>query len=82
MMPLTRTPIRLIAAIVVPLALATSTLMALYAVANGRAPSMRAALLSPVPAAVLGQGRWDRWRRTRIADAPETRAKSAGQPHL
>ena len=65
-MRLARMPIWLIAAVVVPLALATSTLMAVRAVASGEAPSLRAALLSPPIGPRTGP--WQRWRRDQVAD--------------
>jgi hypothetical protein len=72
-MRLARMPIWLIAAVVLPLALATSTLMALRAVASGDEPTLLAALLSQPPGPDPERWRPQGWRRDRLADAVETR---------
>jgi hypothetical protein len=83
-MRLARTPIWLIAAVVLPLALATSTVMALRAVASGEAPTLRAALLSQPPGPDPERWRPQGWRRDWIADSLETQHSAApdAQPDL
>jgi hypothetical protein len=74
--PLQRVPLWLIALIVVLLGLGTSLLMAARAVADGRADSLRAAMLTPPPA----QGRLTsaaRRANERIADSRGGTAQDA-----